>query len=150
MSGRYEPRPTRSTGVSTVAGWSLKRYEITLDGIAVPAETIRAADAALASSLPPAPSTPAVGFVIVHVGTEQVWLLVALWFDDVLHHRTFFAPLDEPTDVAPVEVGGPTACVWELAVHGHERSAYIRHVLDPADGPRHDDYLADAISGDDL
>ncbi|WP_420626789.1 hypothetical protein [Candidatus Poriferisodalis sp.] len=54
--------------------------------------------------------------------------------------------LDDPTSFEPVPPGGPTACVWELAVHAHERDAFVVHVLNPPDGPDYDAYLADTLT----
>ena len=146
MTGRFEPRPTRPTGVLTLNGWRLKSYEITLDGAPIASEIINAAASRLASALPHASSKTAVGFVIVHHGSEQVWLLADRWLGDVAHQQTFFAPLDDPTGFEPVPPGGPTACVWELAVHSHESDALIAHVLNPPDGPDDDAYLADTLT----
>ena len=148
MTGRHRSRPTRPTGVRPVKGWSLKRYEITLDGEPIEAATLDAAEAVLTAALPDAPVDDGVGFVIVHHGAEQVWLLVDRWEGDILSQLTFFADLDDPTAFEPVGPGGPTACVWELAVHAHERDAYIRHVLDPSDGPDVEAYLGDTLTID--
>lgn len=146
MSGRFASRPTRPTGISVVNDWRLKRYEISLDAAPIAAEILDAVDAVLASELPDASGDVEVGFVIVHHGAERVWILADLWEGDVLSQHTFFAELDEPTSFSRVGPGGPTACVWELAVHSHERDAFVRHVLSPFDGPDLDAYLEDTLS----
>ena len=146
MTGRFEPRPTRPTGVLTVNGWQLKSYEITLDAAPISSEIIAAATSCLAASLPQAGSEATVGFVIMHHGSEQVWVLADRWHGDVACQHTFFAPLDNPTCFEPVPAGGPTACVWELAVHSHERDAFVAHVLNPPDGPDYGAYLADTLT----
>lgn len=146
MTGRFEQRPTKPTGVLTVNGWRFKSYEITLDARPIAAEIFDAATSCLAAALPHAGSEAAVGFVIVHHGAEQVWVLADRWHGDVACQHTFFASLDEPTSLEPVPSGGPTACVWELAVHAHERDAFVTHVLNPPDGPDYDAYLADTLT----
>ena len=145
MTGRHQPRPTRFTGVLEAGGWRLKRYEITLDGGPVAADVDRAVVATLAAELPPGDGDD-VGFVVVHVGAEAVWLLADLWAGDILSQHTFTAPLGAPTRFARVPFGGPTACVWELVVHAHERDVYVAHVLDPADGPHREAYLDDTLA----
>lgn len=146
MSGRYRPRSTRSTGVSIIGGWSLKRYEITLNGDAIDPAILLAADRVLDANLPDvAPGTPGVGFVVVHHGEQSVWMLADFWDVDILSQRTFSAPLEDPTRFTGVPPGGPTACVWELPVHSHERDAFVTHIIDPADGPDVAAYLADAM-----
>lgn len=65
-----------------------------------------------------------------------------------ISQHTFSAPLDDPSAFQRVPAGGPTACVFELTVHAHERGAFVRHVLNPGDGPRVEDYLAQATKVD--
>ena len=36
-------------------------------------------------------------------------------------------------------------CVWDLAVLWHEREAYVRHVLGPAQGPDIERYLSERL-----
>lgn len=144
MTGRFQTRPTRPTGTTVVNGWRLKTYEITLDGQPVEGDVVSAVVGVLGDELSP-PTTDDVGFLIVHHGAEQVWVLADLWSGDIISQHTFCADLDDPTTFRRVPAGGPTACVWELAVHAHEREAFIRHVLDPADGPDVDGYLADTL-----
>ncbi len=86
-----------------------------------------------------------VGFLILHRGEESLWVLADRWTGDILSQHTFSASLDAPTTLRLVPAGGPTACVWELLVHNHERNAFVRHVLDPAGGPDVDRYLADNL-----
>ncbi len=145
MTGRFSERPTRHTGTTTMQGWRLKRYEISLDGETIDPVIMSAVDAVLRANLPGAAGDAQVGFVIVHHGAQQVWILADLWDGDIISQHTFFANFATPTEFAPVAAGGPTACVWELAVHAHEREAFIRHVLDPTDGPDLDAYLKDAL-----
>ena len=147
MTGRFRTRPTRPIGVWSVNGWRLKAYEITLDGSSVDAAVLGGVSALLADELPP-PETDDVGFVIVHHGEEQVWVLADLWSGDIISQHTFCADLDTPTNFRRVPAGGPTACVWELAVHAHEREAFINHVLDPAAGPDVAGYLDDTVTID--
>ena len=143
MTGRFTARPTRYVRISTLNGWRLKRYEITLDATPVSDDVNTAIDELLTEALP---AHDGVGFIVVHQGAEQMWLLADLWQGDIIHQHTFFANLDTPTEFQPVAAGGPTACVCELAVHSHERDAYVRHVLDPADGPDINAYLSDVIT----
>jgi hypothetical protein len=61
------------------------------------------------------------------------------------HQYTYSAPLSSPWTFSLVPIGGPTACVWELAIHSYEREAYIKHALDPSTGPDIDAYLTDML-----
>lgn len=144
MSGRFSTRPTRYVGLATINGWRIKQYEITLDGAPISAAVNAATHQLLTDTLPP--TNGGVGFVIAHRGADQMWLLADRWHGDIVHQHSFFADLATPTDFQLVPVGGPTVCVWEFAVHTHERDAYIEHVLNPHSGPDHDAYLADVLT----
>ena len=146
MSGRFTPRPTQHTGVTKIGGWQLKRYEITLDATPIGAAINAAIDRLISDAVPPPADDSEVGFVVIHRGTEQLWVLADMWHGDILHQHTFVSDLDYPTAFRPVPTGGPIACVWELAVHTHERNSYITHILDPIDGPHRDAYLSDSLA----
>jgi hypothetical protein len=150
MAGRFVSRPTSSLGVRRAGDCSLKWYAITAPGREVDAALCAAATAAADGQLRGAGAVSGasggVGFAIVHAGADATWLLLGRWDEEILHHCTLRAELAS-TAFQPVEAGGPTACVWELTVHTHERNAYVRHVLDRADGPDHAAYLADVLPG---
>ena len=145
MTGRFQPRPTRSTGVVDHGGRQVKWYEITLDGHPVAPAIVQAARRLADDVCSTAGESTGVGFGIIHHGAESVWVLLDRWQGDIVSQHTWSAALDAPTDFALVPPGGPTACVWELAVHSHERDAFIRHVLDPAAGPDVEAYLTDLL-----
>lgn len=76
------------------------------------------------------------GFCIVHVGEEAIWLLVDWWITGgIVCQRMLSAPLAQPDTFTPVTQPA-LACVWELVVTAHERDAWVRHMLtakpDPA------------------
>ncbi len=147
MTARFRPRPVRPTGITTINGWRLKRYEVTLDGLPISTHINEAVDHALASSLPAAPADEhGIGFLVIHQGELAVWILADPWTGDVISQHTFSAPLDNPTAFKPVPAKGPTACVFELVVHTHEAQALITHILDPEAGPDVDGYLADTLN----
>jgi hypothetical protein len=145
--GRFRERPTCSTCVISVNGWRIKFYEVTLDGAPIDDAVLDAVAQILVTELPASTTSDVqVGFCVVHRGAESVWILADLWAGDIISQHTFFAPLDDPSAFERVPAGGPTACVFELTVHAHERGAFVRHVLNPAEGPRLDDYLADTLT----
>ncbi len=146
MTGRFQPRPIRPTEITTINGWRLKRYEITLNGDPIANEINRAVDQTLTGALPPVPDGEhGIGFLVIHRGELALWVLADLWTGDTISQHTFNAPLNNPTALTAVPAGGPTACVFELAVHTHESNALINHILDPAPGPDVDGYLNDTL-----
>lgn len=69
--GRFAERFVTPRGPLMTSGWSLKSYEITLDGRQVDTAIRKAATRVAERSLEPI-SGPSVGFLILHVGTEAV------------------------------------------------------------------------------
>jgi hypothetical protein len=128
-----------------VRGWHVKRYEITVDGQPIPADVVRAADTTTGELLPhepPADNTPLAAFSVLHRGQDAVWLNAYAWCHEAIAWcRVASAPLDDPTGFEPV-AEPLIGCVWELAVLVHERSAWVRHALEPQ-RPDLDGYLAD-------
>jgi hypothetical protein len=140
----FRPRLTESLGVEETHGWSLKWYAINVEAEPMDEEIVEAAKQVVASASSVAEADPAVGFAIVHRGEEAVWLLPAFWRGDMLYQRTFRAPLSDPTRFEEIEgPDAPTACVWELVVHAHERDAFVAHVLSGPRGPDTAAYLSD-------
>jgi len=134
-------RRTEPYGELLMDGRPVKAYEITAGADPVDAEiwqaALRAADAALSDVPGLSP-----GFVVLHLGTDGVWLLVHWWNDDICNQRLLTASLEDPT-VFRHAAADLMACVWELHVIDHERRAWARHVLG-GDGGAHA-YLADTL-----
>ena len=68
--------------------------------------------------------------------------------EDELHHHTWFTSHDEPGTLRATAPDDFTACAWDLAVIGHERAAWVRHVLARGEGPDLDAYLSDRLDGE--
>ncbi|HEY1627546.1 MAG TPA: hypothetical protein VGG16_27520 [Streptosporangiaceae bacterium] len=134
------------------AGHRFKRYDITSDVAPVTADIERAAIGILPDLLPEPDGTPPAGFVVLHRGGDgAAYLNAYTWvWDNVLHMRGAAA--------AQPELGCPDGnpahfmvldrpwigCVWELPPIQHERNAWVRHMLAPAN-PDLDGYLADSM-----
>lgn len=86
--------------------------------------------------------------MVVHDARPACFVLVNWWVRGYdLYQRYFRAPLDRPEQLAAITTPA-VGCVWELAVTGHERNAWVRHVLaHPADADV-EAYLADAKTSD--
>ena len=147
----FRPRPTRFTKCLNVKGWTFKVYEIVANQLQP--DEIKKAQVArmIEEQFVPSIELPdtktvwnsrACGFVIVHFGTEAVWLLVDCWVNDILHHYLFFAELSSLTQFKERTEDRSMACVWELAVITHERNAWVQHVMGEGD-PDYQAYFAD-------
>jgi hypothetical protein len=138
------------SGVAEVAGRHIKRYHLHGQEDRIEPEVEHAAHAFLAELLPEADDeTPPAGFAVLHRNRQGAFLDAFSWvWENVIECRTSAAGVRElgcddtdPTHFKPLSrpwIG----CVWELAPFGHERSAWVRHILQPAE-PNLDLYLAD-------
>lgn len=142
----------RVPGPIEVAGRTVKRYHVNTLDAEIEEEVRRAAYAFLPRLMPDRDETPPAAFAVLHRGRgAAAYLNAYTWvWDNVLECRTAAAgqPFlggdeEEPTRFA--ELARPwIGCVWELPPLAHERSAWVRHVLDP-DRPDLDAYLADVL-----
>lgn len=138
-----------------VSGRAIKRYHISAAPGEIEAGVCEAAYAKLPDLLPtplPDETTPPASFVILHRGAATgAYLLAYSWvWDNVIECRTAAAGIPDLgcEDTNPehfIDFVRPwIGCVWELAPLGHERAAWIRHVLAP-EHPDLDGYLADLL-----
>lgn len=149
-------QPYRSRSVSFLelwyhAGWRLKVYGIACEADHPRAELVDCARE-LASDCLPQPAVTVdrygVGFVGVHEGLGSNLIFVDWWgHENELTHRVFVSSADRPFAFADVTAIGPTACVWDLAVIGFERQAWVAAVLQAPDGPDLSRYLAARFEG---
>lgn len=148
---RYEPRPVTPLGVEDIEGWRVKLYGIAYGRDQPRPELLDASLAAAALDLPqPAvgDSRYGVGFLGVHDGRGGNFVFLDWWAqENELHHVVFFSSATEPAELRRGADGDPIACAWDLTVVGHERDAWVRHVLANPSGPDLDAYLADQLSG---
>jgi hypothetical protein len=145
----YRARRTWPIGIETILGWQLKVYGITPDGADIPSKVCSAAFGYVRDNVAwPVEEVPKYGFITIHTGEENVWLLVDLWVNDIMRHFLFCAPLATPTEFGPPPPGGLCACVWELEVTKHERDAWVRHYLSCPQTPDFSGYLSDTIEWD--
>lgn len=134
-----------------VGGRQVKRYHVTADPAGIEPEVERAAYALLPALLPEPDGTPPASFVVLHRGADSgAYLNVYSWvWDNALRFAGAAAgqpvlgcPDTDPTRFVRLD-GTLIGCVWELAPLLHERDAWVRHLLAPAD-PDLAGYLADS------
>jgi hypothetical protein len=150
-----EPYATRSVRILDVLfheGWRLKLYGIAYRAERPAQSLVDAAVAVARERLPrPAlgPNRYGAGFVGVHDGRGANFVFVDWWgHEDELHHHTWLSSKEEPGRLRATGPEDLTACVWDLALIGHERAAWIRHVLARKGGPDVEAYLADRLNAE--
>jgi hypothetical protein len=149
----FEPKHIRSLAPIVVNDRHIKRYHVSNTEEPIATEIETAAYAMLPQLLPEWDgSTPPASWVILHEGGDGAAYINAYsWvWDNVVEFHAATAgqpflgcPDRDPTNFMVLDrpwIG----CIWELPPFGHERSAWVRHMLD-ADHPNLDNYLADTM-----
>ncbi|SED58706.1 Ketosteroid isomerase-related protein [Rhizobiales bacterium GAS188] len=147
----YAPRRFASLGVWDFGDFKLKAYGIKASPEPavplLPADVIEAARTHAGERLSAAGREGGhygLGYAILHSGIEANWLLVDWW----AHADIGCQLLSSSTATAPAIFAPVTrplmACVWELIPIGHERNAWVRHMLKPV--PDRAGYLADRLA----
>lgn len=141
----YRTRPIRFTELWRHGEWRIKIYSAAYDRPGARGELIEAMKQRASVTLPdPAVAHEAygVGFACAHDGRGGCFAFVDWWAgENELHHHMFVSPEKRPGDLQPVGEQGLTACVWDLALMGFERDAWLDTVLANPAGPDLDAYL---------
>jgi hypothetical protein len=143
----FSERYMRPGGVASVGDWRVKQYLVTVTTTPMAPAVAAAAESYLPKLLPTAAATdatPRVAFSVLHTGVDAIWLNLYAWvYGEILHCRAANAPLSDTPEFTPL-TEPLIGCVWELPALVHERSAWVRHGLQP-ESPAVDVYLADVL-----
>lgn len=152
LSGSYRARPIRFFDLWNLNSWKLKVYSITYTDAPLSSTLVDAArNAALARLEESAPETNHyhVGFIGIHQGKTGNFVFVDWWADEnELHHHVYVSPSCEPEKLEYMTPSGLTACAWDLYLIGHERDAWVTHILKQNESPDFDGYLATRLNAD--
>lgn len=145
----YRVRSIRFLELWSHGDWRVKIYGIARRG-AEPAPALVAAAKEVARSRLPQPPLSArgygVGFMGIHEGRGANFVFVDWWANEnELHHHLYVSGSDDRCALEYVTPTGLAACVWDLAVIGFERQAWIEAVL-AGEEPNIDGYLERRMS----
>jgi hypothetical protein len=150
----YRTRPIRHIETWIHDGWRVKVYGISAAGDRPSAELVAAIKRQAAATLPRPAVTDdryGVAFTYAHQGRDGGGFASVNWWgnENELFHHQYEAPADAVGALLPVEqTGGSSACVWDIAVIGYERQAWIDLVLANEAGPDIDAYMAAVMHAD--
>src|SRR5215469_5637986 len=149
----FTDKHIRAHGVMQTADRQVKLYHVSSADVRIADGVQQAACEFLPMLLPkPDHETPAAGWAILHKGDAiPAYLIAYSWtWVNVVECRAAAAGIpelgsdDENPENFKIFDRRWVGCVWELAPLGHERSAWVRHVLRPK-APDLDGYLADML-----
>ena len=141
----YEIRPVKFVAQANSNGWRIKVYEISAESNShVQAAVSEGMNTVLLHLPQPAITEQryGVGFLVIHHGTMRNWYLLDWWEKgDILHHKLFSSPLDEPGSISAEPDKSLIACVHELRVIAFVSAAWVRTVLCKDGKPSFENYL---------
>ncbi len=145
----YKKRSARFIKQAEFHGWRIKVYGMSAASGSVSSELVNEAIERILPQLPyPASSDVryGAGFLIIHQGTLRNWFLLDWWeHEDILFHKLFSSPLNNPGLIEPDEESFAAACVHELRVISFESEAWIKTVLRNEPKPDVDEYMRQVI-----
>ncbi|MEJ8569389.1 isochorismatase [Elongatibacter sediminis] len=152
LSEAYRTRAIRFLELWDIDEWKLKVYGITYtDDPLAPSLVHAAREVASARIRENASQTHhyGVGFVGIHQGKTGNFVFVDWWADEnELHHHVYVSPSAQPSELEYKTPSGLTACAWDLFLIGHERDAWVGHVLRQHESPDLEAYLGARLNGD--
>lgn len=152
LGDRYRSRPIKFLELVELDGWRIKLYGAASERPAPRPELVEATKLLAGRVLPRPPDGDgrySVGFACAHDGRGGCFSFVDWWADEnELHHHIYIAPEERPAELSPAEPDALTACVWDLAIMGFERDAWLETVMRNPAGPDFDAYLAARLDAD--
>ena len=145
----HAPRQIQPAGSLECRGWRLKLYGIRGRSRPVPAQLIEAAGKLAADYLPSPALTEdryGVGFAICHDARDFDTVTLDWWERTNELRHLVFRSLGDSGSFTNITHSGEAACVWELAIIGFEREAWIDAVL-KAERKNLDEYLSRSMAG---
>jgi hypothetical protein len=145
----YQPRPISFLELWRHGSWRIKLYGIAYGRPAPEAALVDRARGLAKDVLEEVTDHYGVGFVGVHQGKTAHFIFVDWWArENELNHRVFVSEPDAPMNFVDQTASGVMACVWDLAVIGHERNAWIETVMKSGAGDPFEAYLARRLQGE--
>jgi len=143
--GPYVVRPIKFLDQVNSKGWRIKVYGLSAKSNPLTKEAVAEGVKNVLPHLPQPALTEqryGVGFMIIHHGTMRNWYLLDWWEkEDIIHHKLFSSPLDQPGSISAEPDKSLIACVHELRVMTFESEAWIKTVLCEEDERSFDRYL---------
>lgn len=148
----YIKRPVKFIRQVEFGAWCLKVYGIPAVSKHVSNELVAKAIDKVLPYLPQPANTDdryGAGFLVIHQGTLRNWFLLDWWeYEDILFHKLFSSPLNDPDSIALERESSAVACVHELRVINFESEAWTKTVLCKDTDSSLDEYMNHRFDSD--
>lgn len=149
---KYHSRPIRFLEIWQIDNWDLKVYSITYGVSSLDENLIKEARRVIEKRLAESAEQTNhfnMGFVGIHQGKTGNFVFVDWWADEnELHHHVYVSSPTQPDKLKYITPTGLSACAWDLFLIGHERDAWVKHILMKAETPDFEGYLAARMNKD--
>lgn len=136
---KYQPREMHFHQIWDIDGLQMKVYLITVNADdVVPPELLANAKTYVEAALPDAHESEGydhgAGYIILHLGKMENWLLIHWWAHNDIVLRLLASSAMHDTTFRSRDHTRFHACVWEHVVINHERNAWVNNMMtDPGD-----------------
>ena len=147
----YKKRNIRFIEHLTNSNWSTKAYTISENETFNSMDTYAESKRLLPTWLEQLNSFDSrhenMSFLILHEGSEGVFVLVNTWVgNNMLQTHIFLSKYEDPTEFEKISGDGLFGCVWEMEVINHEKNAWIKYILKNAENPDYKSYLKETLT----
>jgi hypothetical protein len=144
----YAARSFRFIELLNIGDWRMKLYGIAYRGELPRPELLEAAKRVAADILAEETANNyKVGFIGAHDGRGACFVFVDFWGNEnELFHRVRLSRSNNPQKLEAWKKSDSSVCVWDLRLQAFEREAWIKHVLQRADAPDFERYLAERLN----
>lgn len=146
----YKERKIEFLQVAKHIQWSIKIYTITKKESFSAGSVVKAAINQLNDWLADMNSFDSshehMSFMIIHEGTEGVFVLINTWIGKNMLQTHIYITNDGGDSFKKVSGDGLFACIWELEVIDFERKAWVKHVVKQNEIPNYQKYLEEKLN----
>jgi hypothetical protein len=145
----HTPRHIQFIELWTFYPWKIKIYSICESEDLWDAGYINIAKSIAESQIRKLPKTTEhhnSAFLTIHIARMFNQIIFDWWAqENELRHLVFKAKPESPLSFVDITHTGEAFCVWELKVIGHERGAWMKHVLQRHERPDFIGYYEDVL-----
>ena len=146
----YKARKIEFLQVVTHNQWSIKLYTITKKESFSAGSVVKASFDQLNDWLADMNSFNSshehIAFLIIHEGTEGVFVLINTWVGNNMLQTHIYITNDGGSSFKKISGDGLFACIWELEVIDFERKAWLNHVVKQDDSPDYQKYQKERLN----
>lgn len=144
----YQPREIKKLSILPHNDINWKQYLIRYNHHEPADALIEAAGRLLTDGDTPVDPSHKAGFLVIHAGMDMDFILIGYWVNgNELMLKVWKCAPGQTDQLMAADLNTSSmACTWDIVVINHERDAWVKHILTPAE-PDVDAYVHDQLAG---